>query len=148
MKIYTRHVLGNFLGLLVLCVASALIVFLAVDFVGNSKVWLARPAKDVQTYYLNFIPHMLYLISPVALLLAAVFSVGNMAKHLELVALRAAGISIWRILAPILLFGALASAGRLITAPPNGSPYRIACSLITFVCRPDMARQCFWGIEA
>lgn len=111
MKIYTRHVLFNFLGLLLLCVFSALVVFLAVDFVGNSKVWLARPAKDVQTYYLNFIPHMLYLISPVALLLAAVFSVGNMAKHLELVALRAAGISIWRILAPILLFGALASAG-------------------------------------
>ena len=111
MKIYTRLVLGNFLGLLLLCVSSALVVFLAVDFVGNSKVWLARPAKDVQTYYLNFIPHMLYLISPVALLLASVFSVGNMAKHLELVALRAAGISIWRILAPILLFGALASAG-------------------------------------
>lgn len=109
MKLYTRHVLGSFLGLLLLCLSSALVVFLAVDFVGNSKVWLARPREDVYTYYVNFIPHILYLVSPVALLLASVFSVGNMARHLELVALRAAGIPIWRILAPILAVGALAS---------------------------------------
>lgn len=111
MKIYTRLVFTNFLGLLLLCISSAVIIFVAVDFVGNSKVWLARPAKDLYIYYLNFLPHILYLIFPFALLLAAVFSVGNMARHLELVALRSAGVSIWRILAPILLFGVLASAG-------------------------------------
>lgn len=111
MKIFTRHILGSFLGLFLLCVGAALIVFLAVDFVGNSKVWLARPASDIRTYYLNYIPHILYLIFPISLLLAAVFSVGNMARHLELVALRSAGISIWRILAPILFCGLIASAG-------------------------------------
>lgn len=111
MKIFTRHVLGSFLSLLLLCLSSALVVFMAVDFVGNSKVWLARPAQDVYTYYLNYVPHILYLIFPVALLLASVFSVGNMARHLELVALRSAGVSIWRILAPILVCGAAASAG-------------------------------------
>ena len=111
MKIYTRLVLGNFLGLLMLCISSAVVIFVAVDFVGNSKVWLARPAEDLYTYYLNFLPHILYLTFPFALLLASVFSVGNMARHLELVALRGAGVSIWRILAPVLLFGVLASVG-------------------------------------
>jgi lipopolysaccharide export system permease protein len=110
-KIYTRHVLWSFLGLLLLCLSSALVIFMAVDFVGNSKVWLARPARDVYVYYLNFLPHILYLTFPVALLLASVFSVGNMARHLELVALRAAGVSVWRILTPILLCGALAGGG-------------------------------------
>jgi lipopolysaccharide export system permease protein len=38
-----------------------------------------------------------------------VFSIGNLSRHLELVALRAAGIPITRIIAPILVFGALAS---------------------------------------
>lgn len=111
MKIYLRHVLGSFLSLFLLSLFSGVAIFLAVDFVGNTKTWLARPSEDVRTYYLNFLPHILYLVFPVALLLGAVFSVGNLARHLELVAMRAAGLSIWRILSPILACGALASAG-------------------------------------
>lgn len=111
MKIYVRHILATFLSLFLLSLFSGVIIFLAVDFVGNTKTWLARSSEDVRIYYLNFLPHILYLVFPVALLLGAVFSVGNLARHLELVALRAAGISIWRIMSPILLFGALATAG-------------------------------------
>lgn len=113
MKIFTRHVLGSFVGLLLLCLGSLLVLFLAVDFVGQTKTWLARTPEEVTTYYLNYIPHILYLTFPVSMLLAAVFSVGNMARHLELVALRAAGIPIWRILMPILLAGALTSGAML-----------------------------------
>ena len=41
-------------------------------------------------------------------------------RHLELVALRAAGIPVWRILAPILAVGALASGAA--TSILNGGP--------------------------
>jgi lipopolysaccharide export system permease protein len=109
MKIYLRHVLAHFLGLLILTLGVAIVVFVVVDFVGNSKTWLARPPKEVYRYYLDYMPHILYLVLPVALLLASVFSVGNMARHLELVALRAAGIPILRILSPILFIGLVAS---------------------------------------
>ncbi|MEO6095748.1 MAG: LptF/LptG family permease [Fibrobacteria bacterium] len=110
MKIYTWHVLKGFLGLLLLTVASIVVIFVVIDFVGNSKVWLTRSPKDVLHYYLDFLPHILYLILPIAMLLAAVFSIGNMSRNLELVALRAAGIPVTRILMPILLFGLLTSA--------------------------------------
>jgi lipopolysaccharide export system permease protein len=43
-------------------------------------------------------------------LLAAVFSVGNLARHFEIVALRAAGVSMGRILAPVFLTGLVVSA--------------------------------------
>lgn len=109
MKIYVRHVLAGFLGLLILTLGVAIVVFVVVDFVGNTKVWLARPPKEVYRYYVDYMPHILYLVLPVALLLASVFSVGNMARHLELVALRAAGVPITRILAPILMVGLIAS---------------------------------------
>jgi lipopolysaccharide export system permease protein len=72
---------------------------------------LARPPEDRYEYYLNYLPYIAYLVAPIAMLLAAVFAVGNLAKHLELVALRAAGVSVFRILSPLLLFGALISAG-------------------------------------
>lgn len=108
-KIHTRHVLSGFLGLLFLTVASIVLVFIVIDFVGNSKVWLTRTPKDVAHYYLDFLPHILYLILPIAVLLASVFSIGNMSRHLELVALRAAGIPVTRILMPILMFGLVLS---------------------------------------
>lgn len=109
MKIYTRHVLGGFLGLLFLCIACIVVIFVVIDFVGNSKTWLATPPKAVIGYYLDYLPHILYLITPIAILLASVFSIGNLARHLELVALRAAGIPVTRIIAPVLLFGILIS---------------------------------------
>ena len=40
------------------------------------------------------------------------------------------------------------TSGRLIVGPPNGIPYRAACSLSTLDCRPDISRQCFCGIDA
>jgi lipopolysaccharide export system permease protein len=110
MKIYLRLVLRGFFGLLSLCIGSIVAIFVAIDFVGNSKTWLARPPKEVLGYYLDYLPHILYLITPISILLASVFSIGNMARHLELVALRAAGITITRIIGPILIVGALISA--------------------------------------
>jgi lipopolysaccharide export system permease protein len=108
-KIHTRHVLNGFLGLLFLTVASIVVIFVVIDFVGNSKVWLTRAPKEVLQYYLDFLPHILYLILPIAVLLASVFSIGNMSRHLEVVALRAAGIPVLRIVMPVLLFGLIAS---------------------------------------
>ena len=105
MKIYTRHVLKGFLGLFLLVFVSAVAIFLIIDFVGNSRVWLTRTPAERTTYYLNYLPYIAYLICPIALLLAAVFSVGNLAKHLELVALRSAGVSVTRILMPIFWVG-------------------------------------------
>jgi lipopolysaccharide export system permease protein len=108
-KIYTRHVLKNFLGLFLLVFLSAVVVFLIIDYAGNSRVWVARPPAERTEYYLNYLPYIAYLVSPIALLLAAVFSVGNLARHFEIVALRAAGLSISRILAPVFWTGILLS---------------------------------------
>ena len=109
MKLYVRHVLTGFLSLLILTLCVAVVIFIVVDFVGNTKIWLSRSPKEVYGYYLDFLPHIVYLVLPIALLLASVFSVGNLARHLELVALRAAGIPITRILAPILYIGLVLS---------------------------------------
>ncbi len=109
MKIYVRHILKGFIGLLFLVLFVSVVIFIVVDFVGNTKIWLSRPPHDVYRYYIDFLPHIVYLVLPIAILLAAVFSIGNLARHLELVALRAAGIPILRIIFPILIIGAIAS---------------------------------------
>ncbi len=109
MGIASRYLFKSFLGIFLLCLVGTVFLFVVIDFVGNTKIWLSRPPEDKYVYYLNFLPHITYLVCPIAVLLASVFSVGNFAKHLELAALKAAGISNLRILSPILLFGLLLS---------------------------------------
>lgn len=109
MRLTTRYVLIGFFALFFLCLIGTVGLFVIIDFVGNSKIWLTRPPEDKYNYYLNFLPHITYLVCPIAVLLASVFSVGVLAKNLELVAMRSAGISISRILFPILAVGAMLS---------------------------------------
>jgi lipopolysaccharide export system permease protein len=113
-KLYTRHILKNFLGLFLLIFVCAVAIFLIIDFAGNSRVWVARLPEERTAYYLNYLPYIAYLVCPIALLLAAVFSIGNLARHFELVALRAAGLSVTRILAPVFWCGLLISAGMFV----------------------------------
>ena len=75
MKIYVRHVLFGFFGLLFITLFVSVMVFLVVDFVGNTKIWLTRNPKDVYRYYLDYLPHIISLVLPIALLLASVFSI-------------------------------------------------------------------------
>ena len=114
MKIYAKHVLKSFLGLFLLVFFSAVAVFLIIDFAGNSRVWITRLPAERTAYYINYLPYIAYLVCPIALLLAAVFSVGNLAKHFEIVALRAAGLSVTSILAPVFLVGFLVSAAMFV----------------------------------
>lgn len=114
MKLYARHVLRAFLGLFLLVFLSAVVVYVVIDFVGNSRDWLTRTPAERTSYYLNYLPYIAYLVCPISLLLAAVFSVGNLARHFELVALRSVGVSVTRIIAPVLWAGLLLSVGMFV----------------------------------
>jgi lipopolysaccharide export system permease protein len=107
-------VLKSFLGLFLLIFVCAVAIFVIIDFAGNSRVWIARLPEERTAYYLNYLPYIAYLVCPIALLLAAVFSIGNLARHFELVALRAAGLSVTRILAPVFWSGLVLSAAMFV----------------------------------
>lgn len=111
MRIFSRYMLIRFLFLLLVTLGGAVLIFLVIDFVENTTEWLKRPQKEIVEYYLNYIPHMMYLISPIAVLLASVFSVGNLARHLEIVAMKSAGVSPYRILSPLVFVGLLITLG-------------------------------------
>ncbi len=104
---FSRYLLYNYLKMFFLIFIGAIVMFIVIDFVGNIRLWLSRGLEDVAAYYLNYLPYILYLISPVVLFLAVIASVGNMAKHLELTAVQSAGRSMFRALQPIFLFGIL-----------------------------------------
>ena len=58
-------------------------------------------------YYSFFIPDILKLITPVGMLIASLFTVSRFVNYSELTAMKSAGISIYRYLLPIILFGTI-----------------------------------------
>ncbi len=96
---------GFVLGLLIF-------IFIIIDFSENSGEFTDRGATLSMIwydYYLNYIPEMIRLVSPVAVFASCLWLTGQLANRLEIVALRAAGISLYRILAPYLVFALLMS---------------------------------------
>jgi lipopolysaccharide export system permease protein len=55
----------------------------------------------------NLVPMSL----PLAILLSSIMTMGSMAEHYELVAMKASGLSLWRIMLPLIIFIVLISGG-------------------------------------
>ena len=108
---FSRYLIWNFLKMFLIVVCGAVLIFVVIDFVGNIKTWSAREMKSVGDYYLSYLPYILYLITPVALFISVLASVGNMARHLEMSAMQSSGQSPLKTLFPIFFLGVLMSIG-------------------------------------
>ena len=67
-------------------------------------------------YYTLRLPSMVIMIVPICLLLAVLYSLSTLTRHSEITAMRASGISIYRIIRPYMLMGILCFA---VTAVVN-----------------------------
>jgi LPS export ABC transporter permease LptF/LPS export ABC transporter permease LptG len=72
------------------------------------------PLLDVLNYFRYLASYLFYQLAPLAALVAALVTLGVMAKNNELVAFKAAGISVYRISLPLLLAGAALAAGLVL----------------------------------
>lgn len=103
---FSLYLSSQILRFFALIYLSALAVFVLIDFVGNIEIWLAKPWNDALRYYWFYLPQISYLIMPIIVLLTSVVVVGNMARHLEIAAMKAAGIPVLRQLLPLIVFAA------------------------------------------
>jgi lipopolysaccharide export system permease protein len=107
MRILDRYVLTEVLKILVVAVVAFMAVFDLVDLFDNIDTYMDRSASitSVLRYYAYLAPWELVLVLPVAALLATLLAVGNLARHRELVAMKASGVSLYRIMVPLLVLG-------------------------------------------
>lgn len=90
-------------------------IFIMIDFSENSDDFTDRGATFAEIwkdYYLNYIPEMIRLVIPVAVFSACLFLTGQLSERLEITALKAAGVSLYRLLFPYLAF-AFVAAGTI-----------------------------------
>jgi len=107
---YDRHLLREWLQILAL-VLVAMIGLLLMQVLYDDFRTLndlgARPA-DFGVYFFVTLPGFLALVLRVALLISLLFVLGKLHRANEFIALRAAGVSLFRITAPVWLIGVLA----------------------------------------
>ena len=65
----------------------------------------------VGDYLLNVTPYFLYNIAPLSMLLAVLITLGVMQRSNEITAIKATGVSIYRIIVPVMLAAAMLAAG-------------------------------------
>jgi lipopolysaccharide export system permease protein len=86
-------------------------VFLVIDYVSNLRVFEQAAPFEIVLYYLYYLPWIILTFFPLVLLLASMASLGKLAKHSELIAMKSAGISIRQLTVPLLMLGILLSIG-------------------------------------
>jgi LPS export ABC transporter permease LptF/LPS export ABC transporter permease LptG len=96
---------------LVLSSFSALfLVFTFFELIGDI-IRNRTPLVTVGDYLINLIPYIVYNVTPLCCLVAVLITFGALSRSSELTAMKATGISLYRIVTPVLLTTILIAAG-------------------------------------
>jgi LPS export ABC transporter permease LptG len=116
MRLLDRYLFRELLTPLAYCLGGFLIFWISYDLFNELGELQERKLHlfDVLEYSLAMVPQFLVTILPVALLLALLYTLANHARHNEITAMRAAGVSLWRICAPYFIVGLMASLALFV----------------------------------
>ena len=111
MSILTRYISREFAKLLLLCLVTFVFLYLLVDFIEQSNSFFRHDAsiRHVLSYFAYKVPLILFQMLPVAVLLATLLTLTLLSRNSEIIAMKSGGVSIYRIVAPLLVLAALLS---------------------------------------
>jgi LPS export ABC transporter permease LptG len=101
------------LGLVLLAFSSLFLIFTFFELIGDI-IRNRTPLVTVGDYLLNLIPFILYQVTPLCALVAVLITFGALSKSSELTAMKATGVSLYRVVAPVLVLAVLISAGLFV----------------------------------
>lgn len=115
MRIIHRHLLATFLRNLGYTIVGAIVLFTMVDLLDHMGSFVDNDATAsmIARYYLYKAAWIVDTVLPVAMLMATLFTVGTMARYLELTALFAAGWSLLGVCRPLLGVAVIVTLGSL-----------------------------------
>jgi lipopolysaccharide export system permease protein len=111
LKVLDRYILSETSRTILIGLLAFITIFISLDMVENVDDFVDNNVGFVTVvkYYAFQIPHIFTLTLPVAVLISCLFTVGQMARHSELVAIRASGIRFARTMVPLVAAGVIAS---------------------------------------
>lgn len=111
-----EYVLREFLltfGMVLITFVMLMLVFTFFELLGDI-IRNQTPLVTVGEYLINLTPSMIYLITPLSVLIGVLVVFGVMNRNSELTAMKATGISLYRIVIPILTIAAVLSASLFL----------------------------------
>jgi lipopolysaccharide export system permease protein len=115
MRLLDRYVVQNFVQVYFYCIAGFTSIWLIFDVSDNISSFIDNhiPLLLVVRYYATQIPQVFIILLPVALLLSLLFALGRMSRANEIVSMLTSGVSLPRILLPLIGIGLLTVAASM-----------------------------------
>ena len=115
MRLLDRYVIRNFAQVYFYCIAGFTSIWLIFDVSDNISSFIDNHIglPLVVRYYATQIPQVFIILLPVALLLSLLFALGRMSRANEIVSMLTAGVSLPRILLPLIGIGLLTVAASM-----------------------------------
>jgi lipopolysaccharide export system permease protein len=104
MTIIDRYLSREFTKNFFLGLGAFSVIYLIVEFFERINAFMYNKASLplMLEYFLNRTPTIIFQVAPASILLSTIVTLGLMAKHNEIVAIKSGGLSLWRITLPIL----------------------------------------------
>ncbi|MFH1051933.1 MAG: LptF/LptG family permease [bacterium] len=115
MSLLDRYILKQLSLTLLFSLIALTLIFLIVNYLETLDNFLDKNVTwdIIVLYYIYFLPEILKLLTPVALLVSTLFTIGRLSTQNEITAVKTGGISIYRIMLPLAVFSILISFGQL-----------------------------------
>ncbi len=110
-----RYLLRSFVQTLVFSVVALCVIFVVVNLMESLDGFLDHKASAfaIASYYFYFLPQIIKLIFPIAMLMASLFAIGRHSGANEITAMKTAGLSLYRLMLPIVIVSTLLSIAQL-----------------------------------
>lgn len=111
MRILDRYTLKPIIAIFSGCLFTFIFLYIISDILGHLDEILKNHVGFIfiYQYYLTYLPVIFTQTSPMAILLATIYTFGKLNRNSELTAMRSSGLSLWQISMPILIIGLILS---------------------------------------
>lgn len=115
MSILDRYILRSLVLSILFALLALSLIFIIVNLIESLDRFIDQQAdvKTIAMYYVYYLPEIIKLLLPVTLLVATLFTIGKLTMNYETTAMKSAGMSLYRLMAPLMVLGFVISFAHL-----------------------------------
>ena len=161
MRIVDRYITSSIISIFLSMILVFSFLYILVDIFSQMEDFIEKKvAFDVIAhYYLSFLPIIIINTSPMACLIATLFSYSQLNGNNEIIALRASGMDFWHLTRPALCFGLIVSAmiflvnerfvpkSTIISQEIRNSQIKISLNEKNKKAKPSIKNLTFYGLK-
>jgi lipopolysaccharide export system permease protein len=105
MKILDKYIFFSFISIFLFCTVFLYVLFVIGDIFGflDEILRAGIGINALGAFYFYMMPFVITQIAPISCLLSSAFLLGNLNRHNEITALKASGVSLFKIIRPMLI---------------------------------------------